>query len=224
MIEIKDTNVHGEEDRRLDLLVDGELPEDDRRSLLGQLDHEPDGWRRCALAFLEAQTWKQAFGAIARPSVEPIAKPQPASDKGWGRYGSTFLAVAGSILFALALGIHMRSTGSLTTTTMNAPAMPVRQGPGAANPWQMVTLTAFGDRDGAPQSFQLPAAEGNRIDEAWLQSIPSPVSPEMLQALQQSGHEIRQRRQLLPVEMQDGRRLVVPVDEVEIRNVGRPPL
>src|SRR5260370_21580495 len=54
-----------EEERLLDRLVDGELPERERRELLLRLEKVPDGWRRCALAFLEAQTWGQALATAA---------------------------------------------------------------------------------------------------------------------------------------------------------------
>ena len=50
------------DDTRFDRLVDDELSEEERRELLGRLDDEPSGWRRCALAFLEAQCWRQALG------------------------------------------------------------------------------------------------------------------------------------------------------------------
>ena len=39
--------------------------------------------------------------------------------------------------------------------------------------------------------------------------------------LEESGHEVRHQRELVPVEMKDGRRLVVPVDQPEIQFVGR---
>ena len=46
---------------QLDLLVDGELEEQDRKDLLRKLDRSPDGWKHCALAFLEAQMFQQAI-------------------------------------------------------------------------------------------------------------------------------------------------------------------
>jgi hypothetical protein len=52
------------DDARFDRLVDDELSEEERRQLLGQLDDEPGGWRHCALAFLEAQCWRQALGQL----------------------------------------------------------------------------------------------------------------------------------------------------------------
>ena len=50
---------------QIDLLVDGELPAEARRALLSRLDASPDGWRRCALAFLEAQAWRESFAGAA---------------------------------------------------------------------------------------------------------------------------------------------------------------
>ncbi len=49
----------------VDLLVDGELPDADRRALLERLDAIDGGWKLCATAFLEAQTFRQAFRAFA---------------------------------------------------------------------------------------------------------------------------------------------------------------
>ena len=46
-----------EDDTKFDRLVDGELTTDEYREMLTTLDEEPGGWRRCAMAFLEAQAW-----------------------------------------------------------------------------------------------------------------------------------------------------------------------
>ena len=39
--------------RWIDRLVDGELGQQEQRQLLVALEAEPEGWRRCALAFVE---------------------------------------------------------------------------------------------------------------------------------------------------------------------------
>ncbi len=51
---------------RFDLLVDGELNDVERHQLLASLDQEPGAWRRCALAFLEAQAWQQSMRGMQR--------------------------------------------------------------------------------------------------------------------------------------------------------------
>ena len=59
-------------DRRIDLLADGELSDEARCGLLARLDRESDGWRRCALAFLEAQAWRGETRSMVRETVAPI--------------------------------------------------------------------------------------------------------------------------------------------------------
>ena len=68
----------GLDERLLDRLVDGELADDERRELLLQLEKNPDGWRRCALAFLEAQTWRQALAPVA--DLVWVTRPESAKD------------------------------------------------------------------------------------------------------------------------------------------------
>jgi hypothetical protein len=223
------TNISGAEDRRFDRLVDGELGEEDRRTLLSQLDGEPGGWRRCALAFLEAQAWKRDLAGLLSPPAPAAAKPQPAAGSAWwNRNARTVLAMAGSLVIAFMLGVHLSGRDMTTAVTPLGPrtsvvvpaahGRPANDALGAANPWRMVTLSA----QGGGGAIQLPAIQADRLDEAWLRGIPAPVSPDLLQALEESGHRVQQRRELLPVEMNDGRRLVVPVDQVDIDYVGRP--
>src|SRR5215475_9140780 len=58
-----------EAQRWVDLLVDGELDDARQRQALLALEAQPDGWRRCALAFVEAQTLKREMrGMIAEPA------------------------------------------------------------------------------------------------------------------------------------------------------------
>src|SRR5947208_659233 len=70
-------------DAWLDRLVDGEVAEPERRALLSRLEQAPAGWRRCALAFLEAQAWREALepAAIHGGSVEESgAESNPSRD------------------------------------------------------------------------------------------------------------------------------------------------
>ncbi|MBC8356775.1 MAG: hypothetical protein H8E66_32770 [Planctomycetes bacterium] len=53
-----------DDSRELDRLVDGELSRDEYRALLVALNEQPDGWRKCAMAFLEAQAFGQEFHAL----------------------------------------------------------------------------------------------------------------------------------------------------------------
>ena len=71
------------EDILLDRLVDGELSGSERRQLLESFDKRPEGWRRCALAFLEAQSWREEMGQVARGLASETNEPKsPASSVG----------------------------------------------------------------------------------------------------------------------------------------------
>jgi len=92
---------------QIDRLVDGQLTEPQRRRLLTRLDHQPDGWRRCALAFLEAQSWREALGPMVRPespvSVAPATRPVARRGGRPKRLGA-LAAMAASFLAAFWVG------------------------------------------------------------------------------------------------------------------------
>lgn len=243
-----DQNPPSSDDRRFDLLVDGELGEAARRQLLSRLDDEPGGWRRCALAFLEAQSWRQAFGAVVAGTKAEVPSRRPTT---WFRLGgpaSTLLAMAASFAAALILGavvqgirtpgtsaggsaggeiverVGMESSGGHVGPKENPPDGS-RGKPAAAPPklWVVGLPGAVGP-EGEGQTIPLLAEERDQLNEHWLQSLPAPLSPEVLEQLQQVGLRVEQRRRLLPWRMKDGRRLVVPVDEVDLHYVGNPTL
>jgi len=84
----------------------------------------------------------------------------------------------------------------------------------------MVTVSAPTGAAGADSSFSLPAVERDNLDPQWLQSLPPAIPDDVMQALVRTGHEIEQYRELVPVPLRDGRKLVVPVDKVNVRYVG----
>lgn len=239
-----DDNLPSLDDRQLDLLVDGELPEDQRRNLLATLDDVPGGWRRCALAFLEAQCWKEELASIPHGlapgrQTRSADRRRPSSAGRW----RTVLAMAASFLVALGLGLLLRDVwhsprerapGPIDvagTGGTDAPAPePERpqdaspddlQGPASGErPWQLVPVALDGGTATGGSSIWLPAVERDHLDDAWPESLPAAIPPEVLEALRQRGHQIRQQRQLLPLRTQDGRRLVVPVNELEFRYRG----
>src|SRR5262245_29020469 len=85
--------------RLLDRLVDGELDVAGRRELLNALDEHPGGWRRCALAFLEAQALRSDLRGAVSGSF-PVTGPA-ASVVAGPRSGNVRLAQAGMIAAAL---------------------------------------------------------------------------------------------------------------------------
>jgi hypothetical protein len=239
-----------EELRQLDLLVDGELGNAARRQLLTVLEARPDGWRRCALAFLEAQSWGSELRSFAAPqktvAIEPAAV-KPASEIPAGpvvefhprsRWNipnvSVPWAMAATFLLAFGLAWMIRAPGSRHVTAGGDAQAPVvanlanatprardasRASHAAADSDRMDTVRLVMD-DGAHgmREVDLPV-EDTSADDAWL-SYRQPVVPrELRQALERMGHRVNERRQFLPVQLDDGRQMVVPVDQVEFTPV-----
>lgn len=117
--------LHNNDDHLLDLLVDDELDETQRRDVLNWCQREPDGWRRCALAFLEAQSWRRELGGLVRgarlpePTAEAHPAPvrvSPAPVEPARRFNARWsvqsffvpLAMAACFLLAFGLGLAMR--------------------------------------------------------------------------------------------------------------------
>ena len=109
---------------------------------------------------------------------------------------------------------------AITSPQSAAAASPSSEASTAAGPWRWVTVSAPGNGTQEGLSFQVPAVERDGIDEQWLRSMPPAIPDNVLQALSRTGHQVQQRRQLVPVPLKDGRQLIVPVDQVELHYVG----
>lgn len=219
------------DDDRFDRLVDGELSEPQRRELLGTLDQEPGGWRRCALAFLEAQCWKEGLGSLVRPSKPAPVVPGRAPTsrtRSFRIYGGTVLAMAASFLLAFGLAAYWLGDG----TTGPAPhgvvpklagigPAPIVAPPTAASssPWQMVSL---GAPDGGAGGLTIPAREYDRWDDQMMKNMPAAIPENILKAFERTGHQVQRQRNLVPMRMDDGRVLIVPVEQMEIQPVSGP--
>ena len=239
------SNLDVRDPRVLDRLVDGELTDEQEREILLQLERDPSGWRRCALAFLEAQAFRQEFGSmLSVPTERPVSR-RPAQRYRWGGYGGTLLAMAASFLVALFVGTQLpgpwrrpapadpspnylaegTSNGQQPVARPERPAeIPLEVPRQPQTPSAPVWMVELAGPDGESEPIRVPAVERDSIDEDWLQNLPAAIPPEVVRQWERIGHPIRQRRRLLPFRLNDGRQLVVPVDEVNLPYVGRPAL
>jgi hypothetical protein len=221
-----------------DLLADGELDEQRRRELLSRLDDQPGGWRRCALAFLEAQSWQRELGdwAADAKTQAPAAAASvvDSRSRSWGL--GSWLAVAASFVAAFGLGLFLRDAGRQHgAQPVDQVAIGARQSPGLDTN-SLVRQEEYGPRglpgggvmtmsfrpgpDGQLQEIQVPFVDDPAISADWLAERSSAMPLEVLKDLQRSGHQVEQSRQLVPVDLHDGRRVVVPVDHLNIHYVG----
>ena len=181
-----ETRTNANDQQLLDRLIDGELTPEARRDLLLRLDHESGGWRRCALAFLEAQSWGQDFRSLLKePAGEAsdgsvpartgnaatqmvVAAPASASStsRRWLDRAGTLLAIAASFVIAFGLGVASKrlpdgvDSGMVANNRPTAPSSAVDSTVAAAAATKVAPTT----QTAAPS--ELASAVGAAIDAA----------------------------------------------------------
>jgi len=222
------------EDILLDRLVDGELKGDERRRLLQSFDKQPEGWRRCALAFLEAQSWREELGQVARgrdteahepkppvPSVAALRKPA------WTK-GAMWFALAASLLVAFGLGTMRRGPGHLVADNSHGSATqsqgqlanttstpPKSSAPSTSKPSDAVTLFVR-DEGGRMQPVRVPLVDANTLDKELGVKFKTGVPDDVRNQLNSDGYAVQTKRQYAPLWLENGRPMILPVEDTKI--------
>jgi hypothetical protein len=214
--------------RVLDRLVDGELGVNERRELLAAMDDEIGGWRRCALAFLEAQSWRrQMTRAAAESTLVPAAAATPAPPRRAAFWGSA-LAIAASLAVAFVLGRQFSIPGTLVGPSLaqderTQPPQPsdplpqtaIAQPHGAdERPWETITLTPVGG-SGAGDPINLRVAKDG---ESAVGATRGALSKILSRSFEKQGWQVNRQQRTVPIDLSDGRRLEVPVEEINLRS------
>jgi hypothetical protein len=230
-----------DDDIRFDRLVDGELSPAEYKALLTALDDEPGGWRRCALAFLEAQAISGELAAHRR-SQQWKDKPAVTRQAAAAGYGAsppmrwTLLpAMAASFLVAFILGVTLPSlvpSGNRGAVAVPESAAGVGDEPTAGyastQPRTVGNARLVVSGPGGTQSeggelpiFDLPGDASGSLAQRWLMPGEPALPLELIQELQRRGHQVQRHQQYVPVNLEDGRQGVIPVESYQITPVSR---
>ncbi|MFQ5731244.1 MAG: hypothetical protein ACE5KM_04720 [Planctomycetaceae bacterium] len=211
-------------DRQIDRLIDGELDQAEQRRLLETLETQPDSWRAVALGFVETQLMRSELIAWnpASASATAIAEPAPSAAQqpaGPGRLAK-LMTIAAAAVAAFAIGIAARNWWPSTETAPpGRPLADAARKPPANKPVMQVQrgLSAAGNE--SLRRVNLPLVPAGRVDPRLLYSAPA-VSPELKAALQRMGHVVHEERRFYSLRLSDGRRVLVPVNEIRVQFVG----
>jgi hypothetical protein len=215
-----------------DRLADGELSNAERQELLASLDSRADGWRRCALALLEAQTWRRDFKSFviqeAPPTVVQVAAIVPSELPARPMRGSfsksnanRWFTLAASALVAFGVGWQMR--GSDSQAPINEQVASDNIANKEVNSRDAVTLLVKDDQ-GKQQRLRLPLVDGPELEGQIVELSPQ-VSPKMRASLQNRGLDLQSKRRYAPLFFEHGKQvvpMVVPVNDTYIVPVNRP--
>jgi hypothetical protein len=87
--------------------------------------------------------------------------------------------------------------------------------------WETLKVTIPSADGESDQTLELPLVEGDEKTLASLLAEQKPVLSDLeLKTLQSTGHEIEQHRAYYPVQLEDGRQAVLPMDLVEVKYTG----
>jgi endonuclease YncB( thermonuclease family) len=217
-----------------DRLADGELTNAERQALLASLDSRADGWRRCALALLEAQTWRRDFKSFVTQEspptvvqVEAVVPPElparPMKTSSTRRSADRWFALAASALVAFGVGWGVRGSDSdqpLNEQLAGENAVPQQlAAPAQLDSRDAVTLLVKDDQ-GKHQRLRLPLVDGPELEGQLVD-----ISPEARASLQNRGFDLQSKRRYAPLFFEHNKQvvpMVVPVNDTYIVPVNRP--
>jgi hypothetical protein len=226
----------------IERLVDGELTAEEYRELVAALDDEPGSWRRCALAFLEAQALAVDMRGMAlSPGCATAAPMSAKSSVNSVSNMVMLLAMAASFLVVFGLGIAAPSLLRLVTQETSGSGNSLAQQPGPSVVPDSAVPEAVGSRlldeepryvgdvqlvfDGgtrlSPEGSRVPIYDVGRDVSSYLSGEPPALAPEMIDLVHQLGFDVRYQQQYLPAPLDDGRQIIVPVDGYQITPVSR---
>jgi hypothetical protein len=212
------------DDILIDRLVDGELSIDERRELLASLEAQPGGWRRCALAFLEAQTWRHEMRQFVAPAVARARRETNPPKQKSRSYAGIWLGLAASVLAAFGLGQHFAQDQPPPLNAIETTPQIASSEPSAAPAGDAVTLVVK-DQHGAPHRFRVALVEGRRLGAQFADTPSWSESPELTRQLNENGLGLTARRRYAPLYFEQQNQLVpmvVPVDDAVVTPVSRP--
>ena len=204
----------------LDRLVDGELDDAEYQQLIEQLEHDPDGWRRCAATFLEAQAWSRTFDGLYKSAIVSEAKTALPRVDCRGTPWSP-LTLAAGILFAFGSGFLANQWLPVETRPSE---MVVQQDdvPSEDDASVMTQAIASNDdpqtRSDRTELVEVATDEYGKVDLD-LNAVYHEQEAEyeqFLREMEARGHVVRRYYGQLPVKLQDGREGTLPVEEFEI--------
>ena len=229
----------------LQRLVDGELDHVERAGVLRDLECSPEQWRDVAMALLEEQQLHRdiATAVCEARNLDTIRVPKqisslPASSLSRSSKVSSnmFWSMAASIVFVVggfAAGSYLRglsprqdlaSEASPTNGTLatNPQATNLRATSTLGDPSIVETGTMrLVSDEGLQRPLEVPVYEVSRVDDRSLFGLDESEFRQLERDLRRRGIKLDVDTEILEGKLQDGRQIVVPVRNFQVRPYGQ---
>ena len=92
----------------------------------------------------------------------------------------------------------------IASDPVKAPEMDAKVATANKLPENMKLLVRGGSQE-TPSNIELPVFEAGNLDPFWLENRPSPMPKDVIRQLEQLGHQVKQQRRMMRVNLEDGR-------------------
>ena len=213
----------------IDRLVVGELSENQRAELFAWCDQDANRWRLCALAFIEAQTWKQGLAEwmkdseatipasgpdIDQPKCEMVALAPRTAGSRWG----TWIAAAACILLAFFAGTLVRDHDRTLDPRPTDKEQVVVNPPEPLATTYVTVPVRTNLNPSVSSLLQIPVVESDIATRQAQREMPDYVRKQW----ERQGYQVAQTERFLKAKLPDGRDVVVPVSGLAVKYVGKP--
>ncbi len=214
-------------DMLLDRFADGELSPAEEQQLLASLDGSPDGWRRCALAMVEARVLGRQMKGLVAPEQPTVAvaikSPRGVAGPAWLALAAGLLLGVGMTALVSSRAGDIEETSDPTSAPIAADLPSARPTEDAANvepldPGEAITLFVH-DAQGQRRSLRVPLVDAAELNDRYGMEFQSAVSDDMRRDLEQNGYRLTTRQRYAPLYLEGGRPFVVPVEDTQITAV-----
>lgn len=229
---------------RLQALVDGECSAAERRRLLNQIDNSPEQWRELALALLEEQTFRNEIRLMRHEASNPMRSESTSASltslagitetnngrvkKHW--YTGPVLAACLMLSVGVAIGrFVMRGDISSVPWGSNAGGLLVGDRTTQSNSDNTRGLTQeeyertlpVADLRGSGNRYEIPVYDVNQVDPALVYAKRAYEIEKAKDQLRRNGYELDLQNNYFTGQLQDGRKVIVPIQEVGLRPYGQ---
>lgn len=211
------TSENNNTNRAISRLVDGELPDEHLRNLLKHCEDNPAQWKTVALAFVESQVLAEELSALRSTNDDKVDVVQPHLKTSWSRWASVFsLAAIGMLAVGFGFGFGFGKF-SMPSHFNDRPQQkrvvdfnPVRSG-SRDDSFQFLVS----EPDGSLRQVAVPlVSDPNELGDV---GTPSLFPRKLIEQMQRQGREVEHYRQFVPVSLNDGRSVIVPIDNVRVK-------
>lgn len=194
----------------IDRLVDGEMDLPEQKALLRRLDAEPNGWKRCALAYIEAQTWRGVMSADPSGASQRSAPSRsacgPASISRRNGKALRLIGAAAAMAAMFALGVGAADWLPLHRDHNHRP--------------NLVQRPSIDLPDNTPAPHQVDDAAPTPAENPGWMPVANGLPDFSLRQIQRQGYNVVQEQRDLAVTFDDGEQATIPLKRVELRYVG----